>query len=117
MKPCCDTLVTLSDDEHVGRRGCAFLVYELGGIPFFVLQFRTVDQGNDERLVGAVRAESNARGSTMGTRISQEVAMRFCPFCGTEFKKWARRNPEGFRAIVAKSVGHVELPPVRSSHG
>jgi hypothetical protein len=43
--------------------------------------------------------------------------MRFCPFCGTEFKKWARRNPDDFQQAVARSQPYVKLTPVRMPGG
>lgn len=113
MKLCCDALHHLADAEHLRGRGCSFLAYELGGIPFFVLEFRTVDHGNEQRLVAAIRRASEEQGSTLGTRISEEVAMRFCPYCGTDFKKWARRNPNDFQELVARSRPYVQLPAVR----
>ena len=112
MKLCCDGLRNLSDDAHLGRRGCAFIVYELAGVPSVNLQFRAVDQNNERRLVAALQKESKEQGSALGTRISQEIGMGFCPFCGTDLKKWARRNPEAFQEMVARSKNHVELPPV-----
>jgi hypothetical protein len=69
---CCEAFNTKV--TNAGRRGLAFLVSENSRGFFWVMQSRGVDHNDEVRL----------NKPNVDVNVAAEIAMKFCPFCGTE---------------------------------
>lgn len=95
---CCDLFESLVD--NAGRRGFSIIAGAQLDLRAFFLQSRThndpiIDPSNDR-----------SQSLPLNHSLIFQNAIKFCPFCGTDLKRWIGSNERAFAKLVSE---HKEL--------
>jgi hypothetical protein len=99
MALCCAFLDDLV--SNIGKRGFSVLLKSEMGFTFFCLQARAVDAAEAERLGKGTHPDR--AGLPEKIRLSEQVALSYCPSCGCKLEKWIADHPREAEALIDRS--------------
>lgn len=109
---CCDWMQ--GELAKAGEKGFSVVALRDGDFRRFYVQARpfTADVvekycgGNDESSIAVWPELSDSRGASVPYVISMDLAIRYCPGCGTNLEKFIKKNKIAFDAL-AETMGDL----------
>lgn len=99
MALCCaflDNLLT-----GMGNRGFSAVLKSEMGLTFFCLQSRAVDATEAEQLAKTI--SKSVDGLTGKIRLTEQIALTYCPSCGCKLESWMADHPREVDELVRRS--------------
>ena len=88
--------------EEMGNRGLSVVLKsQEGGFTFFCLQSRGCDQAHAKIL------EGKKLGIPIQINTASQIAIKHCPFCGTNLEDWLAHHKVEAQELISQSKSFV----------
>jgi hypothetical protein len=83
--------------EEMGKRGLSIVLKSRGDFTFFCLQSRGCDYEHAKLL------EGKNLGIDRQINVATQIAIKYCPFCGTKLEDWLFHNRTEAQKLINRS--------------
>ena len=94
MMFCCNLFQSAVQDA--GKKGISIIAHNEEGFKFFCLQARACDSDQEKNLSESLPHNVHPRF----LRIVEQVAVKFCPFCGCKLERTIKGDQDAFDLLA-----------------